>query len=108
MKYQKFSKPQKPKSPLAIRQVKGHSMLPILPPGILVYGWQWFSKLKPGDIIIFLHNGKEKIKRIKMIENNKLFVIGDHEGGSTDSRDFGWLEVDSVIAKIIWPRAPKH
>lgn len=94
--------------PLTIRQVYGHSMLPVLPPGTVVYGWRWFRRLKPGDIVIFLHNDKEKIKRIDKIKNDKVYVIGDHEGASTDSRHFGWLDSRAIVAKVIWPHAPKH
>lgn len=60
-----------------------------------------------GNIIIFEHEGKEKIKRISEIKDGKLFVLGDHSEASTDSRSFGWIETDAVIAKLLWPRAPK-
>lgn len=82
--------------------------MPVLPPGTIVYGWRWFKQLKPGDVVIFLHNEKEKIKRIDKIENNKVFLTGDHELASTDSRQFGWLDLDTIIAKVVWPHAPKH
>jgi Signal peptidase, peptidase S26 len=83
-------------------------MMPVLPPGTLVFGTAWFWKLKPGNIVIFHHQDKEKIKRIDQINEGKLFLLGDHEEASTDSRHFGLLETDTVIAKILWPRAPKH
>lgn len=83
-------------------------MLPVLPPGTLVYGWRWFTRLKPGDVVIFFHNGKEKIKRVADIKDKKLYVVGDHNADSSDSRQFGWLDMDAVIAKIVWPRAPRH
>lgn len=83
-------------------------MLPVLPPGTLVYGWRWFIRLQPGDIVIFFHNGKEKIKRIADIRDRKVYVVGDHNADSADSRQFGWLDADVVFAKIVWPRAPRH
>ncbi len=95
-------------SPLTIRQVYGHSMMPVLPPGTIVYGWRWFRALQPGDIVIFFHNDKEKIKRVEKIEDKKVYVLGDHEAASTDSRHFGWLDIDTVLARVVWPRAPKH
>ncbi|HTE21887.1 MAG TPA: S26 family signal peptidase [Candidatus Limnocylindria bacterium] len=83
-------------------------MMPVLPPGTVVYGWRWFRRLKPGDIVIFFHNDKEKIKRIEKITDGKVYVVGDHQDVSTDSRHFGWLDKEAVVAKLIWPRAPKN
>jgi signal peptidase S26 family len=98
----------KTRLPLSIREIHGHSMLPVLPPGTLVFGWCWFRSLKPGDIVIFIHEGKEKIKRIGELDDGRIFLLGDHAEASTDSRHFGWLDADAVVAKLIWPRAPKH
>ncbi|HUP26147.1 MAG TPA: nickel-type superoxide dismutase maturation protease [Candidatus Limnocylindrales bacterium] len=88
-----------------VRRVVGHSMLPVLPPGTLVLGVRYFRALKPGDVVVIKHEDKEKIKRIDQIEDNTVFVVGDHPDGSTDSRQFGWLDVSTVQAKVIWPRA---
>lgn len=93
--------------PLLVRQIAGHGMMPVLPPGTYVFGWRWYVRLKPGSIVVFIHNGKEKIKRIEKIQNNTMYVVGDHPETSTDSRQFGWLPLDSVRAKVIWPHAPK-
>jgi nickel-type superoxide dismutase maturation protease len=109
MKLPKSSgKPKKPSIPLTVREIHGHSMLPVLPPGTIVFGWRWFNRLKPGDVVIFLHDNKEKIKRISQIQDNRVFVVGDHEDASTDSRHFGWIDLGAVLAKVVWPRAPKH
>lgn len=94
--------------PLVVRQVSGHSMLPVLPPGTLVYGWRWFFRLVPGDIVVILQSGKEKIKRIEKIEENRLYVTDDYRLHSDNSRRELWLDRDMVVAKIIWPHAPKH
>lgn len=93
--------------PLLVRRVVGHSMLPVLPPGTMVIGIQNFRRLKPGHVVVIVHEGREKIKRIDQIEDNRVFVLGDHGDGSSDSRHFGWLEIESVKAKIIWPRAKR-
>jgi hypothetical protein len=111
MKSQKFLKQLKRlDSPIMLRQIFGHSMLPVLPPGTMVYGLKWFRKhrLKIGDVVIFMHEGKEKIKRVEQIEEGKVYLLGDHPAESTDSRDFGWLHVDEILAKVVWPHAPKH
>jgi nickel-type superoxide dismutase maturation protease len=93
---------------VVIRRVKGHSMMPVLPPETLVLATGWFRRIKPGSVVIFLHEGKEKIKRVEQVEDNRLFVVGDHPTASTDSREIGWIARAAVIAKVFWPHAPKH
>jgi hypothetical protein len=88
-----------------IRRVNGHSMVPILPPGIIVFGFRWIRRHKPGHVIIFLHDSKEKIKRIDHIEENgELYVLGEHPAVSTDSRTFGSIDPSAVKARVVWPR----
>jgi len=78
-------------------------MLPALPPGKIVIGAVRFGSLQEGDVVIVLHDGLEKIKRIAKIRGDQLFVLGDNPEKSTDSRSFGWLSVTVVRAKVIWP-----
>lgn len=79
-------------------------MVPVLPPRTLVFGSRHFRNLKPGNVVVVNHNGKEKIKRISEVKDNQVFLLGDHPETSTDSRHFGWLPITAVKAKIIWPR----
>ena len=80
------------------------SMQPTLQPGQLVLATGWFSGLRPGDVVIMRHEGIEKIKRISQVRLGEVFVVGDNQAASTDSRDFGWLSTRLVIAKVL--RAP--
>ena len=86
------------------RRIVGDSMRPKLPPGQLVAATSLFRRLHPGQVIIVRHNGKEKIKRIEQVQADRLFVIGDNLSASTDSRQFGWLDVAEVAGRVIWPR----
>ena len=78
-------------------------MLPALQPGRLVIGVSFLAP-KAGDVVVVAHNNKEKIKRIKTIDEHEVFVVGDAQDASTDSRHFGALTRHAVLAKIIWPR----
>jgi phage repressor protein C with HTH and peptisase S24 domain len=79
-------------------------MLPALRPGILILGYGRYRELRRGDIIVLRHGGLEKIKRIAQINGDRLFVRGDNDVHSVDSRSFGWLHTSVVVAKVIWPR----
>jgi phage repressor protein C with HTH and peptisase S24 domain len=90
--------------PMLMRTVQGHSMMPVLPPNTLVIAWKNFRKLRPDDVVIFQHEGKEKIKRIQDVRGSEIFVVGDHPDASTDSRHYGWIYESDVVAKVIYPR----
>lgn len=89
---------------LVLRRIVGESMLPGLYPGSLVVGRRWLRRPRVGQVVIVMHDGKEKIKRVSRIDGSKLFVTGDNPAVSTDSRHFGWLSRHQIIAILIWPR----
>ena len=86
-----------------IRQVQGDSMLPVLHDGQLVVG-RATNELKPGDVVIASHNGLEKIKRIERQQGDLIYLLGDNASASTDSRNFGWVQAKTIIAKVVWPK----
>jgi phage repressor protein C with HTH and peptisase S24 domain len=88
---------------LVIRQVKGESMAPALLAGQVVFGRR-VQALQPGDVVIVAHQGLEKIKRVERTSGDLLYLLGDNSGASTDSRSFGWVQADAVVAKVVWPR----
>ena len=90
------------RSLVIIRRIAGESMLPHLLPGQIVVGFRP-RKLHVGDVIVLVHEGLEKIKRIGHIDGDWLYVFGDHAAASTDSRQFGPIHRRLVVARIVWP-----
>ncbi len=88
---------------LYIRRVEGDSMQPALRKGQIVLACT-AKVYRINDIVMFRHGGLEKIKRISQIEGNKIFLLGDNPPTSTDSRSFGWLNSDKIVAKVFYPR----
>jgi type IV secretory pathway protease TraF len=31
-------------------------------------------------------------------------LLGDNASASTDSRNFGWVQAKTIIAKVVWPK----
>ncbi|MEI7683249.1 MAG: S26 family signal peptidase [Candidatus Saccharibacteria bacterium] len=90
-----------PKAPFAIRRVIGDSMLPTLKSGQLILVLQWRVKPRVGQIIMFEHNGLEKIKRISDIRPDEIFVLGDNLASSSDSRQFGWVRYEDSTGIVV-------
>ncbi len=79
-------------------------MLPTLKPGqdVLCFNWAYiFSRPKIGDIVVIRHQGKEIIKRIQKAHDREYFVEGDNKEESVDSRNFGPIEKQEIIGKVI-------
>lgn len=89
--------------PLFIRRVSGDSMSPTLTDGQLVICSSLF-KPKLNKVIVVSHNNYEKVKRLKKIEQETVFVEGDNLSSSTDSRVFGPIQYSQIIGRVILPR----
>ena len=82
--------------------VNGDSMFPTLKEGQDVLSLNWFFKPKVGDIIVLKYGGKEMVKRVEKIDDQEVFVVGDNEAESTDSRDFGTVNMDKIVGKVVY------
>ena len=59
--------------------------------------------LEIGDIVVASHpriKNKLIIKRIHWIHQNKFDLRGDNPSSSSDSREFGLIELDLIIGKV--------
>ena len=90
------------KAPISRFSVSGNSMYPTLKEGQDVLSINWFVNPKVGDIVIIEVNGKQMVKRIQSISDRKIFVVGDNEKESTDSKSFGPVKMEDVVGKVIY------
>lgn len=92
------------KFPFSRLTVYGNSMFPALKQGQDVLIWCWFYEPKVGDMVVIKNKGLEKIKRIKKVYKDKIFVEGDNKKESTDSRDFGAILRAEIVGKVVYVR----
>ena len=96
--------PKLEKRNLKLRRVVGDSMLPTFRAGQLI-ALARISSPHVGDVVMIRHDGLEKLKRIARIDGVRVYVLGDNPDASTDSRQFGWIGVESIIGKVVWPKS---
>ena len=88
-------------------------MFPYLKEGDIVFFKNYKghkSELKTGKVVIFNHPTKNKslIKRINLVNQNNIEVLGDNIEFSEDSNKFGLINNEKIIgivtSKLIMPR----
>ncbi len=94
-----------------IFKIRDRSMEPYLKTGDYVVACAFplrISALKAGDVVVCRHPSKDMVlvKRVRSIDGRGLFLEGDNKAMSSDSRDFGRVEIRSVIGKVLF-RVPK-
>lgn len=97
-------------------RVVGRSMWPVLQPGDEVFVEPFTGSNrgdrspKVGDIVTLWHPtqpGLKIVKRIAQIDRrddqtrDRYFVRGDNPDESTDSRQFGWIDADQILGKVV-------
>lgn len=81
--------------------VEGNSMYPEIPDGSIVIFNRLEDAWKAEDIVIAETPEGTLIKRIKSIEDGRVFLIGDNREASVDSRIFGSIQMDNLKGKAI-------
>ncbi|MBP9820647.1 S26 family signal peptidase [Candidatus Saccharibacteria bacterium] len=78
-------------------------MAPVLKPGDIVFAKKiHHMHIYANSIVIANINGKEIIKRVGLVKNGKVFLIGDNKAASTDSRTFGLVPCNVVLGKVVF------
>ena len=86
--------------------VEGESMSPsLLPNESLFVKDDYYNNHLPqiGDIVLLKHPKEPQrviVKRIHKIQDGNIFVTGDNPPKSTDSRHFGSIRRQNIIAKV--------
>ncbi len=89
-------------------RVRGRSMLPLLPPGDIVFldptAYQECQP-EPGDIVVAHRPDQPETVIIKRVvgftENDHIILMGDNPSESTDSRKFGPISTSLILGKVI-------
>lgn len=84
-----------------IAVVSGDSMAPGIPDGSIVIFNRLESEYEAEDVVITFLNDKEIIKRIDSIENGQVFLKGDNEAVSIDSRKFGTISEEEIVGRVV-------
>lgn len=89
--------------PLGVMKVRDRSMEPSFKEGDYVFVYQMMKSVKNGDVIVLRHpSGRFNIiKRVKSQDRDSVFVIGDNQKLSEDSRKFGKVDKRYIIGKVV-------
>lgn len=83
-------------------------MEPVLPAGALVIARALDAgrRLKAGDVVVARRPDRPSVEMIKRIHSidaaGTIFLLGDNLRASTDSRDFGVVSREHVVATVSW------
>lgn len=87
-------------------KIRGKSMLPVFHDGDIVELIQ-IAKPNVGDYVVFKcpYNFNFAIKQVAKVHNNSFWATSLNSGMAgylyADSTEFGWLENDRIIGKVV-------
>lgn len=85
--------------------VHGSSMQPTLSSGDTLFLNTLDKTVEVGDIVVIeplpVFCGNSVIKRVTQIKDDKIWIEGDNKENSFDSRDVGWIPIESVLGVVI-------
>src|SRR2546423_11762800 len=89
--------------PLRRVLVHGPSMAPTLRGGDQLLVWlRPPRRVQPGRVVLVeLPDRGLGVKRVARTEDDRVWVVGDNEFATTDSRDFGALPVAAVRGRVL-------
>lgn len=85
-------------------QVIGPSMEPTLENGQICFAVKGHLLARAGAIAVFTHPSRPtlmEVKRLVRKTNGRWWVAGDNKSASTDSRNFGAIELTSIKGILI-------
>lgn len=80
------------------RKIVGDSMSPTILHGSIIIGFE--KKPKVDDIVAARVDGRDIVKRVREVSDRRIFLIGDNEKASTDSKTYGYLPISSVLGVV--------
>lgn len=86
--------------------VRGHSMVPTLAPG------DWLLvrrgvRPRPGAVVVVRRPERLVVKRVtRLTGDGRVWVQGDNDLATDDSRTFGAIEAGDVLGEVRWRYFP--
>jgi nickel-type superoxide dismutase maturation protease len=100
--------------PLGRLRVAGESMVPVLLPGDRLLVWRGLGPFRPpirvGDLVALADPrdpARVVVKRVAGRDGTEIFVRGDNEAASTDSRHFGPVPAAAIRGRVIYRYLPE-
>jgi signal peptidase I len=92
---------------LRLLKIQGHSLYPDFTEGEFILSAKVpfpSGRIRVGDVIVFQQPGYGKlVKRVSQVLNGgHAFEVRGTQVESTDSRNFGPVQIENVTGKVIW------